>query len=146
MPVFVGDRRQAGGNFFSTLSRFAMPILRFFAPHLKRLGTSVGKSALSLGSGVVSDLVSGQAKQIPENFRKRGRAELGNIRDDVVNSVFAGKSKKQKGRGRKRKHSAAAAARHDAKRIKKAKRKPINTKRKSRKQSAAIHTRDIFDA
>lgn len=84
LPVYAGQRRQVGGSFFSTITRLAIPILKRLLPHLKTLGKRVGASALNIGTGLASDLVSGRAKQIPQNLRKRGRAEINQLAQDYI--------------------------------------------------------------
>jgi hypothetical protein len=84
MPVYSGQRRQMGGNLFSTIKRLAMPLLRHLWPIIKAAGKRVGKSALNVGTGLASDLVSGRAKQIPKNFRNRSKAEINSLGQEFI--------------------------------------------------------------
>ena len=53
LPVFAGNRNQRGHGFFSSLIRFAVPLL-------KKGGLSLAKHLLHTGSNIVSDIESGK--------------------------------------------------------------------------------------
>lgn len=82
--MYAGQRRQVGGSFFGTIRRLAIPLLQKLWPSLQSIGKQVGKSALSIGTGLAGDLISGKARQIPQNLRKRGREEINSLTERYV--------------------------------------------------------------
>jgi hypothetical protein len=97
LPIFAGERRQVGGNLFSTIKRIAMPIIRAILPHLKKFGKRAAVSALNVGTGVAGDVIAGNFKDIPSNFRKRGREEINSMsRDYLGTDIMRGSGKRRR--------------------------------------------------
>lgn len=101
--VYKGERRQVGGNLFSTIGRIAMPLLRKLFPVFSRFGKRLGKAALNVGGDMVNDLVSGRASNIPHTFKNRSREEINNISQDYVGQNIFPLSQEGSGMRRKRK-------------------------------------------
>lgn len=136
LPVYSGQRRQVGGSFFSTIRRIAVPLLKQLWPLVKKIGTRFGKSAVNVGTGLAGDLISGRARDIPQNFRKRGREEMNSIAQDYIGQdVFPPSTEQQEGSGRRKRG-----------RVTKKKAKGINMRGKSvnkKRKQQALNT-DIF--
>jgi len=135
MSVFAEERRQMGGSLFATIKRFAIPLLQKLWPHLKTLGKKALGSALNVGSGLASDLISGQAKNIPSNFRRRSKQEVNSLSRDYLGQDVFTHPDEQSGSGRKRK--AINMFKKPAKRLAK------NKSKNKRRRKLAIET-DIF--
>ena len=87
MPVFVGSRRgQMGGGFFSSLARFAIPILK-----------NIGRGALRVVGKTATDVLDHQ--------RPLGSALVDNALREVQSAMFSSPTdiNKQEGRGSGRK-------------------------------------------
>ena len=106
MRVYSGMRRQRGSGFFQSIARIAMPIIRRILPYFKTAVKSAGKrlasSALNVGSSVADDVMSGNFKNIPKNFKKKSREEINSISNQYIGrNVFPeGEVEGQGGSGR----------------------------------------------
>lgn len=128
LPVYSGNRRQVGGNIFSTVARFALPLLHRMLPFLKQLGKRAGKAALNVGTGMATDLFTGNAKQIPELFKNRSRNEV----DDIAKDYLGRPIFQQSGSGKRKRRRGSI--------MKKKKRKAKHASKKRK-----IEFSDIFD-
>ena len=92
LPVYAGVQRQMGGSIFSTIKRFAIPLLKKLMPHPFKAGQSVAR----LGSGVVSDLVSGG--NVKANLKRRGREEINKLGRQYIdeNIIQSGDGKRRR--------------------------------------------------
>jgi hypothetical protein len=91
MPVFVGSRRgQMGGGFFSSLARFAIPILK-----------NIGRGALRVVGRTATDYLDHQ--------RPLGAALVDNALREVQSAIFSPTEiNKQEGSGHSRKRKLEA--------------------------------------
>lgn len=98
LPVYAGVQRQMGGNLFSTIKRFALPLLKKLLPHLYKAGQSVAR----IGSGVVTDLVTGDGKNIKENLKRRGKEEINKLGRDYLDQdiIQSGSGKRKRKRAK----------------------------------------------
>ena len=104
MRVYSGMRRQRGAGFFQTIARFALPILRRILPFLKRAAKAVGRrmarGAMNVGSSVADDVMKGNFKNIPKNFKKKSREEVNAISNQYLGqNVFPAGDDEDEGGG-----------------------------------------------
>ena len=101
MRVYSGMRRQRGAGFFQSIARFALPIIRRLFPYLKSVGKRLATSAANVGSSLATDVMSGNFKNIPKNFKKKSREEINSLSNEYIGrDVFP--TGEQGGSGRRR--------------------------------------------
>lgn len=128
---FQGVRYQKGNGFFGrVVSGTVMPILKKVLPFL-------GKTALSAGSDLLSDIENGSdfkssvKKRFSEGKKKIGRAAMEKVK------LLTGEGKKRRFR-RKKSKPAVATNKRRKKTTKKGKRKPRKTKAQKRRRSKKV--------
>jgi len=101
MPVFAGARYQRGhgiGNFFASIKRFAMPLL-------KRVGKFLLPRALNAGADIAINVLEGKkfkdtAKERLKNVAKESADRLFATGHRIVDDVISGKNLKESARHR----------------------------------------------
>ena len=87
LPVFSGSRRHlVGGGFFSTIARFALPILK-----------TLGRSVLRAGAKGATSYLSGEKKFMP-SMVDEFTTEATNLVERGIKKL---RKRKQSGKGRK---------------------------------------------
>jgi hypothetical protein len=91
LPVFSGSRRNlTGGGLFSTIARFALPILK-----------TLGRSFLSAGTRGASRYLSGEEKFIPAMMTEF-KDEAVNLAERGVTNIKKRRRRRQTGSGKKK--------------------------------------------
>lgn len=108
MHVYEGiGRRQVGGNLWSTIQRGIRPIvmnlISKLKPHAIRAGKKAAGSALTVGTTLAADALSGNVNK--SKVKKAVKQEIDKLKNDALSKVSGFKRKyldEQEGSGHKR--------------------------------------------
>ena len=76
IAIYQGNRRQAGGGIFSSISRFAVPILRKIKEKILGIAPAVGAKALEVVSNSINDVRRNNKSSFIEALRDNTRETL----------------------------------------------------------------------
>lgn len=85
LPVFMGRQYQKGygiGSLFSSIFRSVVPIV---APIAKNVAKSIGREALSAGSDIAKDILSG--KNVKASIKRRASEHLQTLPSKIVKTI-----------------------------------------------------------
>lgn len=88
MPVFVGARR--GGGFFSTLARYAMPLLKMVGSRLFGVASKTVGDVIERGHPLKESLINNSLDEVSSligKYRKRP-ADINNIEGEGYGDIF----------------------------------------------------------
>ena len=110
IAIYQGNRRQAGGGVFSSIARFAVPIIRKIKEKILGIAPAVGANALEVVKNSIDDVRRNNKTSFVEALRDNARETLrqqGLLPQDGsgINSVRRRKRRASVG-GKKRKTAA----------------------------------------
>jgi len=76
IAIYQGNRRQAGGGIFSSISRFAVPILRKIKEKILGIAPAVGAKALEVVKNSIDDVRKNNKTSFVEALRDNARETL----------------------------------------------------------------------
>ena len=111
IAIYQGNRRQAGGGIFSSIARFAVPILRKIRDKIFGMAPAVGAKALEVVKNSIDDVRRNNKTSFVEAIRDNARETLrqqGLLPQDgsCINRVRRRKRRASAGVGKKRKTAA----------------------------------------
>ena len=90
MPVFVGARR--GGGFFSTLARYALPLLKMVGSRLFGVASKTAGDVFERGQPLKESLINNSLDEVSSiigKYRKRPATDINNKEGDGYNDIFS---------------------------------------------------------